>query len=222
MARILILLAFLFTGLVNAQIVEVKEQEESAIRTGAEKAKEYFKGRKPASESSTGVRRPSSEGGGAHPRYLALHLGTFFDGQSYKWGNGDQADNAKLNFGVTYRLGEWINSADFLIRLDYTGYSLDEDNARKISLSALVTFPDANSKFPLYFGAGIGPGIFIKQLKNESALSLDYSLVAGARFFDVIDQLGFMFELGLKNHLFILSDGQFNGVFWNIGTVFAF
>jgi hypothetical protein len=222
MARIILILAIVLGEIAAAQIVEVKDNEKSAIQTGTERAKEYFKGRKPASDTRSAYRRPAAEGGNAYPRYLALHVGTFFDDQSYRWGNGNQSDDAKLNLGVTYRIGEWINSADFLIRMEYTSYSLDEDNARKISFGGLLTFPDANSRFPLYFGAGLGAGVFIKQLDNESALSLDYSLVAGARFFDVIENLGFMFELGLKNHLLILSDGQFNGVFWNVGTVFAF
>jgi hypothetical protein len=47
-------------------------------------------------------------------------------------------------------------------------------------------------------------------------------LVAGARFLNVIDTMGFMIETGLKNHIHLLSDGQFNGVFVNVGTVFTF
>jgi hypothetical protein len=62
----------------------------------------------------------------------------------------------------------------------------------------------------------------IKQIADESILALDYSLVAGARFLNVIDTMGFMIETGLKNHIHLLSDGQFNGVFVNVGTVFTF
>jgi hypothetical protein len=86
----------------------------------------------------------------------------------------------------------------------------------------MIFFPDANSRFPLYFGGGAGLGVFFKQLENESALSFDYQLVAGARFFDLIDNFGLMIETGMKNHILLFSDGQFNGVFLTVGGVFNF
>ncbi len=200
-----------------AQMVEVKDGETAPPpATGKQKASEYFKGR-----SRPDTRRPSNDGG-ATPRYLAIHVGSFFTSQAYKWGDGDQDDIGKLNAGVTYRLGEWVNSMDFAFRFDYTNYQLDEGNARKLGLGVIVTFPDSNSRFPLYFGGGIGAGIFIKQLNEEGPLALDYQLIAGARFLDVIENVGFMVETGLKNHLHLTSDGQFNGVYLNVGTVFAF
>ena len=210
----------------TAQMVEVKDQpapgggsQAPAPNTGAPAAQEYFKARQ-GSANPARERRPSDSGGA--PRYLAVHLGTFFSSQAYKWGHGDQDDVGKFNAGVTYRIGEWVDSMDLNFRFDYTSYELDEDPARKLSFSALLTFPDANSRFPLYFGGGIGAGIFMKQLKDESALAFDWTLLAGARFLDVFDNLGFMVEAGMKNHILLLSDGQFNGVFFNVGTVFAF
>ena len=86
----------------------------------------------------------------------------------------------------------------------------------------MLTFPDANSQFPLYFGLGVGPGFFIKQLESRSSLALDYQLIVGARFMNVFDQLGFMVESGLKNAALLGTPGQYNGVFVNVGTVFAF
>jgi hypothetical protein len=198
-------------------MVEVKDDgstaKPAAPATGKAKAQEYFQGRAP--------RKPSADSG-ATPRYLALHIGSFFTSQAYKWGRGDQDDIGKLNAGLTYRLGEWINSADMAMRVEYTNYQLDEGSARKLSFSGIVTFPDSNSRFPLYFGGGLGAGIFIKQLSGEGALALDYQLIAGARFLDVFENVGFMVETGLKNHLHLASDGQFNGVYLNVGAVFAF
>ncbi|NJL25509.1 MAG: hypothetical protein HC902_10290 [Calothrix sp. SM1_5_4] len=153
---------------------------------------------------------------------MAIHAGGFFTSQGYKWGKGDQDDIGKLNVGVDYRLGEWVNSADLSLRIDYATFELNENNARKLSIGPIVSFPDVNSQFPLYFGGGIGAGFFVKQLSNESAVALDYSLFAGARFLNVIEQMGFMVEAGIKNHLHLFSDGQFNGVYVNLGTVFAF
>lgn len=225
MGRGVLLLLMGLSFPLNAQMVEVTDKGETAapatVKTGPEKVREYFQSRKIAQkgEDSGTVRKPANS---ADPRYLALHIGTFFDDTAYKWGHGDQTDIGKFNFGVTYRLGEWINSADLAVRTEFLSYGLDEGTARKLSFQGLITFPDANSKFPLYFGAGLGPGIFFKQINGEGALALDYSLLAGVRMFNVIDSVGFMLEMGLKNHLHLLSDGQFNGIFINIGTVFSF
>jgi hypothetical protein len=51
---------------------------------------------------------------------------------------------------------------------------------------------------------------------------LDYQLIAGARFFDVFENAGFFIESGLKNHLQLWDQGQFNGTFLSAGAVFTF
>jgi hypothetical protein len=206
---------------VHAQAVEVNE-------AGEKKAEGYFKARKPAAaapaepvaEASKASDNASS--GGIPPRYMAVRVGTFFSDQAYRWGGKDPSNIGGLNAGVDYRLGEWVNTADLALRVDYVGYKLDEGAARKLSVGATVTFPDVASRFPLYFGAGIGAGFFIKQIRNESALSLDYSLFGGLRFLNVIDKIGFLVETGIKDHLLLTSDGQFNGVYFNVGSVFNF
>lgn len=206
----------------TAEMVEVKEETAGEPPVGKEKAQTYFQDRKHASaKKKSAVRAPASEEGDT-PRFLALHIGTFFSSQSYKWGHGNQTNPGRLNMGVDYRLGEWVNTADVLLRVDFTTYGLDEGSARKLSIGMIVTFPDANSRFPLYFGAGIGPGFFVQQIHNQSALALDYSLLAGVRFLNVIDQVGFLVETGIKNHIHLFSEGQFNGIYINVGTVFAF
>ncbi len=227
--RVLLLISLLLAAPTFAQMVEVKEDNRTQP-SGREKAQEYFKERQGSKDE--GPRRAAAEPG-AMPRYLALHLGSFFSSQAYKWGDGDGDDPGKFNMGVTYRLGEWVNSMDLALRIDYTTYKLQElvdaatgalvdKDARKLSMGVVVTFPDANSRFPLYFGGGLGVGFMMKQLEDESAIVIDYSLIAGARFLDVIDNVGFLVETGLKNHIHLIGSGQFNGVFLNVGTVFAF
>ncbi|KYG61567.1 hypothetical protein AZI86_17835 [Bdellovibrio bacteriovorus] len=160
---------------------------------------------------------------GANDHYLALHYGRLMSSQSYDWGkNGQEDDVGKNNFGVTYRIGEWVNSMDMNIRIDYMDYEIAGEKPTKLSFLPLITFPDANSRFPLYFGAGLGLGVFLKQINEKSAISLDYQLVAGARFFNVFENTGFFIEAGLKNSLFILSSGQYNGTFLAGGLVFTF
>lgn len=160
---------------------------------------------------------------GASDHYLALHFGRHMASQSYDWGRyGQEDDVGKNQFGVTYRVGEWHNSMDLALRLDYSEFKVGGEKPTKLSFLPLVTFPDASSRFPLYFGAGVGMGVFFKQATGKSALSLDYQLIAGARFFDILENTGFFVEAGLKNHLLILSSGQFNGTFLATGLVFTF
>ena len=169
---------------------------------------------------------PASNGGmlgGANDHYLALHFGRYMSSQSYDWGKNGQEDNVGTNqFGLTYRVGEWLNSMDLNLRMDYMQFDVGGESPSKLSFMPLITFPDANSRFPLYFGAGIGLGVFFTQAQSKSALSLDYSLVAGARFFNVFENTGFFIEAGLKNQLLILSSGQLNGTFLAGGLVFTF
>ncbi len=213
-----------FTSQVFAQSVEVDESDatppaQDEPSTGKGKANEYFQNRK------KNVRRPSEQSSantGATPRFMAVHVGTFFAGQAYRWSDSDENNVGKLNAGVTYRLGEWVNSMDWSIRIEYTSYDLNNGGAKKLSFSPILTFPDANSRFPLYFGGGAGAGLFIQQVRGKSPVALDWQLFAGVRFLNVIERVGLMLETGLKNHVFVTSWGQFNGVFINLGAVFAF
>lgn len=177
-------------------------------------AAKYFQKREPAESSVTN----SSD-----DHYLALHLGTYTSSQAYEWGrHGKEEDIGSTNLGVTYRVGEWHNSMDLNVRIEYSEFKVAGEKPTKLSFMPLITFPDSGSKFPLYFGAGLGLGIFMKQISEESPLSLDYQLVAGARFFNVFENTGFFIESGLKNHLLITSSGQLNGVFVSGGAVFTF
>ncbi len=182
-----------------------------------------------AAEKYMGVkpngRSPSSNSIGADTHYLAVHLGTFVDDSAYNWAqSGEANDVGSLSAGVTYRIGEWTNSMDLLFRGDFNSYAVGS-KGRLVKLSLLfptIIFPDAASGFPLYFGAAVGLGVFFKQAEDESALSFDYQILGGVRFFDVFENTGFFFETGMKNHINLLSDGQFNGVFVSVGSVFTF
>lgn len=198
----------------DAEMNRKGQQEETETGRGA--AQKYFKKRQ---GSAKAPRRGPAQ---ASSRYLSLHIGTFFDENSYKWGLRSQEDVGQFNAGVTYRVGEWVNSMDLLFRADYTAFKLEEGRASKLSLLPMITFPDVSSGFPLYFGGGAGLGVFFKQVREESSLSFDYQLVAGARFFNLVEGFGLMVETGMKNHIHLLSDGQFNGVFFAVGGAFNF
>lgn len=199
-----------------AQKVELSPDDASSWR---KRAKGLKTGRKAAGKHMN--RKVAAIGGSA--RYMAVHLGTFSDSEAYRWGDQDSwNDKAKTNIGVTYRVGEWTNSMDLLFRAELMSFDFDGEKPYKLSMMPVVIFPDARSTFPLYFGAGIGAGIFLKQVSGESSLSLDYNLILGTRFFDVIPAGGFFFEAGLKGHVHLLSSGQFNGTYLAGGMVFTF
>lgn len=210
--KILIAILFLVGFTAEAQIL-VEEP-----KVGRDAAAEYFKKREPKSASRT---TSSFEGS---DRVLMLHAGTFINDKAYRWGrDGKTEDPGEAMFGVTYRVGEWKRSMDLMVRADLISYSIDEVTPVKLSIMPIVAFPDARSEFPLYFGLGMGAGVFFKQAGDESDLSFDYALLIGARFSDLLDSgIGLFVETGLKGQVHLLSSGQQDGVFLATGAIFSF
>lgn len=209
---------FILLGFVPKSVIA-----QSQPIVGRKAAEKYFKSRNPDSASdyqsmdSPGARSSQSYGF----EVLMLNIGSFVGSDSYFWGNSQLSNIGRVNYGVTYLYDQW-RGMDRHIRLEFSEYRIQNQLPRKLSILPLVTFPRAETKFPLYFGFGAGFGVFFSQLKGESDISFDYQLVSGVRFLDVFDQVGFFAEFSLKNHLFILSDGQFNGTALNTGVVFTF
>lgn len=202
-------------GAVEVHNAKRDHLESRPIKTGKKAADKYFLKR---SKNSHASRSPASG-----VRYMAIHVGFFPSEDVYKWrssGDGDRV--GRWTTGVTYRIGEWTNSMDLGFRAELTSFKVEDSHPLKLSLLPVITFPDAKSGFPLYFGAGAGLGVFFKQAQDESSLSLDYQIFAGVRFPNLLGSTGFLFETGLKSHLHLLSDGQYNGVFVAAGAVFDF
>lgn len=184
----------------------------NAQEVGREAAGKYF---------STGARAPAAISDEDH--YLAIHAGQFMEATSWEWGQHERAEKTgSYSVGVTYRMEKFTTQMDLNLRVEVNEYNVVSDKPFKLSVMPVITFPDAASKFPLYFGAGLGGGVFFRQIKDESFLSLDYQLLMGARFFDIYENAGFFIETGLKNHLLLTTSGQFNGVFLSAGAVFTF
>ena len=208
------LLSFLFIGSAWA---------DQAPRVGRNAAAKYFEKRAPAESEQGNGPANNGNGGGASDHFLAIHIGKYMSSQAYEWGgHGKEDDVGGTNVGLTYRVEQWNNSMDLDVRVDYQEFNAAEQKESKLSLLPLITFPDASSKFPLYFGAGAGLGVFFKQVPDESPLSFDYQLILGARFFNVLENTGFFIESGLKNHILLLSSGQLNGTFVSAGAIFSF
>lgn len=203
----------------NQNVTESTEKKTSP-KVGTEAARKYFK-----KKTTSGFKTTSAPTKSPLPtgnRYLSLQVGGFLNQDTYNWGTQKNRDVGVLNAGVTYKIGEWTGSMDLLFKGDVTTFNLEEGRAVKISFVPAITFPDAASGFPLYFGAGAGLGIFFKQISKESALSLDYTVFAGTRIYNVFKQVGLLLEAGIKNHFLLLSDGQHNGVYAAAGVVFLF
>jgi hypothetical protein len=182
----------------------------SAQEVGRKAAEKYFQ--------EDARKSPSAIG----DNLLLLHLGRYVNSQAYDWGaTAEVGDVGAANYGVTYLFDEW-HGLDLNIRMDFSEYNVQSNRALKLALLPLWTFPRADTRFPLYFGLGGGVGIFLQQLNNKSNLSFDYQLVMGARFMDLTPGFGAFIEFGLKNHLHILTNGQFNGTAFSAGAVFTF
>jgi hypothetical protein len=217
--------AFAFSSLPSS----ASEAEKAGRKVGRKAAAKYFGEDVKPSRKVANTESEDDEESDSEPQrradgdnFLMLHLGSYVDSVAYSWkGAGKRDDVAKATYGITYLYDQW-GKLDVNIRGDFSEYSLDDKRATKLSLMPLWTLPGAETRFPLYFGFGVGLGVFFTQVDEESNLSVDYQLVTGARFTDLIEGAGFFIEFGLKNHLHILSDGQLNGTALSAGAIFSF
>ncbi len=153
---------------------------------------------------------------------LMILVGPYTDSVAYAWQGSDKRTKVgSATYGVTYLFDQW-NAIDVNFRGEFSEFKIDDQQLLKLSLMPLWTFPMWESHFPLYFGLGAGLGVFFKQVEGESNLSFDYQLIVGVRVPELLQNAGFAMEFGMKNHLHILSDGQFNGTSLTVGTVFTF
>jgi hypothetical protein len=191
-----------------------------APKVGRKAASRYFAVADPNKDNadSSERRRPSSSGDGL----LMVHVGGYSSSTSYAWKDSTKRTGVgQANYGITYLFDQW-HGMDFNFRFDFSEYKIDDQRASKLSFIPLFTFPRVETHFPIYFGLGAGPGVFFTQLEDESNLSLDYQLILGARWVDLYENFGVFTEFGLKNHIQVLSDGQFNGMAWSVGALFTF
>ncbi len=196
---------------------------EETHKVGKAAAARYFQNEKLnekrnlASEEKVNLKKDSKS------HYMSLGFGTFSSATGFNWAQSGREDKiGKWGIDLTYRFEEQEYLFDQLLKISYNEYKPVEEESNKLSFLYALIMPEADSQFPLYFGAAAGLGIYTKQISPESLLSLDYQLYLGLRAFNVFDSVGFYVEGGLRNHLHILSDGQFNGTFLSLGSVFTF
>lgn len=179
------------------------------VKVGRTAAQKYF------------VKEGQDDDSGVNTRLLSLHVGGYLKSKAMQWGSQATSEQVGVQtMGVTYKIGEWVRTMDLNLRIDYFQYEVDKEKPIKVSFLPLLTFPDAATDFPLYFGMGLGAGFFLKQMQRESNLSIDYQLVFGIRWTDLWNKSGFFIESGIKDHIHLLSDGQFTSQFLTAGAVF--
>ncbi len=199
-----------------------------APKVGRTAAARYFQLEKQAERRGTasednGSSSLSSGGSYLKDHFMALGFGTFSDGTAYNWGqNGKQTKVGKWGADLTYRFSEQEYLFDESLKISYNQYEPADQSLSKLSVLYAFSFPESNSKFPIYFGAAGGLGVYLKQIDEESMISFDYQLYLGLRAFNLFDSVGVYIEGGMRNHLHITSDGQFNGTFLSLGTIFNF
>jgi hypothetical protein len=160
--------------------------------------------------------------GASGGRLFTLGLGSFLSSRAYQWSSSDTEDSiGRMVYGFSYDFSDW-NHFDFTLRVQYQEYQVRGERISKLSFQPSLSLPQSKYKFPVYFGAGLGGGIFFNQPQGESPLSLDYKLFVGLRVADLIDRTGFLVEWALENHLHAFSDGQMVGQTLMAGLTFSF
>lgn len=209
--------------LIGFSIVSSTAFAGGAPLVGKKAAAKYFQAKGDSSYEASAPRYPSTiESLTSDDHYMALGLSTYTSSKAYNWGVNRENDVAKTGLDVSYRLTQDYELFDEIIRLSFNTYRVAGDKAQKMSFMYGMTFPDATSRFPLYFGFAAGPGIFFKQIDGESTIALDYQMFLGLRLFNLFESTGFFVEGGIKNHLHLTSDGQLNGTYISAGAVFTF
>jgi hypothetical protein len=218
LSKSILILSILHTTLLATQTVLA----DSAPKVGKAAAAKYFQ-KNIVDDPTKANRYMASESViSSEDRFMSLGLTLFTKSESFNWGNiNKEEDVGKYGVDMVYRLDQ-ANYVDYLIKVAYSEYIVQSQRASKISFMYSAILPDAGSKFPLYFGAAAGPGVFFTQLKDESYVTLDYQLFLGLRIFNLFGSTGFYVEGGMKNHLQLTSDGQLNGTYMSAGAVFTF
>ena len=197
---VILLIIFLMGPLAGAQPI-----------VGKKAAMKYFQ---PRSKSSV-ARRPALAG--PHDKQLALSAGAYFKGKSYEWlGEEVGGWSAQLDYRRRGTADSYFSKA---YQFELHKYQFSQNELSKVSFLWNVIFPRSLS-FPVYMGIGMGPGVFLSQWGAKSWLSFDYKAYLGLRFSDKHSQ--FFIEGGVKNHLLVLSSGQFTGAFVSSGVAYKF
>lgn len=184
-------------------------QQASASSKGRDAAMKYFTKKNKRQLASQPVYDPGNS------RLIAIAVGSLIDSKNYQW-TQDQLSgwNAEIFYHQATKgyFGQGYH-------LELQKFAGENREFSKVSFLLSFTFPRKLS-FPVYLGVAGGPGYFTKQLKGESAFSFDYKAFLGFRLNEIHSQ--YFIQGGIKNHVHVLSDGQFIGWFVSSGVAYRF
>ena len=183
-----------------------------AVETGKKAAMKYFT-KKPASTST--FKAPRGPASTSYAQLFSLSAGALVNGKSYQWLD-DELGGWNLQLSYRRATTGWLAQA---FHLEFQKFTTLEEEFSKVSFLLNFVFPRSIS-FPVYIGAGAGPGFFLNQYNNESLWTMDYKGYIGLRLNQ--DHSQFILESGVKNHVHMLSDGQFIGWFVSSGVAYKF
>lgn len=186
-------------------------QQLMAASTGKGAAMKYFS-KKPSAQirTSPAQTKPTGDSG-----LMAFSVGTLVSSKSYQWlGNDFQGWNVDIGYRPASK-GYFGRS----YHLEYQKFTDVVEELSKMSFLMSFSFPRRLS-FPVYVGIAAGPGFFFKQKDDESEFTFDYKAYLGVRLNQAHSQ--YFIQSGVKNHVHMLSDGQFIGWFVSSGVAYKF
>lgn len=184
-------------------------QQVFAASEGKEAAMKYFTKSSKRQLASRSVVDPGNS------NLLAMAVGSLVDSKSYQWTDNQLSGwNAEIFY---HNASEGYFGKGY--HLELQKFASEDEEFSKVSFLLSFTFPRRLS-FPVYLGVAGGPGYFTKQLRGESAFSFDYKAYLGFRLNEIHSQ--YFVQAGIKNHVHVLSDGQFNGWFVSSGVAYRF
>ncbi len=198
----------LLFGLLGA----LRPEQGLAAATGKSAAMKYFS--KKAKQPRLSSRAPASAavtGQGL----LGLAVGSLINSKSYGWVDEELTG---WNMEVSYlRAGRGTFAQGFHLELQKFG--AQGQDLTKLAFLLSFNFPRRLS-FPVYIGVSAGPSFFLEQKDEESEFALDYKAYLGLRLNEAHSQ--YFIQSGVKNHVHVLSDGQFVGWFVSSGVAYKF
>ncbi len=186
-----------------------------AVETGKTAAMKYFTKKSKRQVVTRAPARASTSGALVGDQILAVAVGSLVNTQSYNWA---EESTPGWNVEAFYqRAGDGYFGHGY--HLDLQKFASGNEELTKLSFLFSLTFPRRLS-FPVYIGVAAGPGYFLKQKENESHFAFDYKGYVGLRLNQVHSQ--YFVQSGVKNHVHVLSDGQFIGWFVSSGVAYTF
>ena len=197
----------LFSYLLSFAPADLKASE-----TGRDAAMKYFRGKKSSRSRTRGPQSAEVPG----RQLLGVAVGNLLSSKNYHWMENDDVGGWNLELAYTRSDQGWFARR---YSLELQQFSANEARLSKLSFLFTFLFP-RRLEFPVYIGFAAGPGYFIKQRRNESEFSIDYKAFLGLRLNDPNSQ--YFLQSGVKNHVHVLSDGQFIGWYISSGVAYKF